>query len=127
MNRTITSALAAGMAAGLIVIAETQAGEHGGHDRTHYPYAAADTRIINRIDHLRRQQQASIRQGLRNGRLTSQEARRLRAEQRSIAARERVYRADGVLTVAERHDLYGALHQAERHIYNQVHDADRRY
>lgn len=127
MNKTLLSVLAMGMTAGLVLAAEVQAGERGAHERTHYPYAAAEARAISRIDHLQHRQQADIRQGLRNGSLTPQEARRLQAEQRSIAARERAYRADGVLTVAERRDLYGALHRAERRIYNQMHDAERRY
>ncbi len=125
MNKLMLSVLVMGMTAGLALAAEVQAGERGIHERTHYPYVTAPA--INRINHLQHRQQADIRQGLRNGSLTPQEARRLQAEQRSIAARERAYRADGVLTVAEHRDLYGALHRAERRIYNQMHDADRRY
>jgi uncharacterized membrane protein YebE (DUF533 family) len=78
------------------------------------------------IDGLQHRQQSQIREGMRNGSLTPQEARRLYGEQREIAALERSYRADGVLTRSERHDLREELRDAGRHIYNQSHDDDRR-
>lgn len=81
----------------------------------------------NGIDRMQYQQKQQIRQGIRNGDITRHEAQRLYAEQRQIAALERRYRADGVLTSAERRDLYGAMRDASRHIYNQSHDAQRRY
>ena len=64
---------------------------------------------------------------MRNGSLTRPEAQRLYAEQHAIAAQERAYRADGVLTGDERRDLYAELRDANRHIYNQSHDDDRRF
>jgi uncharacterized membrane protein YebE (DUF533 family) len=79
------------------------------------------------IDRMQYQQGRQIQQGIRNGSITQHEARRLYAEQRQIAALERRYRADGVLTGAERRDLYGKMREASRHIYNQSHDAQRRY
>ena len=79
------------------------------------------------IDRLQHQQQQQIRQGVHNGSLTRLEAQRLYAEQRAIAAQERAYRADGVLTGDERRDLYAELRDANRHIVNQSHDDDRRF
>ena len=122
----MNSTMLVGITVGLVLAATVRAAEYGSHEQAPYPQHVA-ARAIDRIYHLQHRQQAVIRQGLRNGRLTPREARRLQAEQRSIAARERAYRADGVLTVAERRDMYAALYRAEQHIYNQMHDAERRY
>ncbi len=92
-----------------------------GNDRGHGIHGASG------IDRLQHRQQQQIRQGMRNGSLTRPEAQRLYAEQRAIAGQERAYRADGVLTGDERRDLYAELRDANRHIYNQSHDDDRRY
>lgn len=78
------------------------------------------------IDRTQHQQQSQIRQGMRDGSITRPEARRLYGEQRQIAALERSYRADGMLTRDERRNLQGELRDADRHIYNQSHDNDRR-
>jgi len=87
---------------------------------------AHNLRSGNGIDRLQHRQQVQIRQGVRDGSLTSHEARRLQGEQRRIAALERHYRADGMLTRTERRNLRGELQHASRHIYNQSHDNDRR-
>lgn len=79
------------------------------------------------IDGLQYRQREKIRDGVRSGNLTQHEARRLLGEQREIAALERSYRSDGVLTRNERSDLRGELRDARRHIYNQSHDADVNY
>jgi len=81
---------------------------------------------IDRLQHRQHRQQVQIRYGVRNGSLIPHEARRLRGEQRRIAALGRHYRADGVLTRAERRNLRGDLQHANRHIYNQSNDNDRR-
>lgn len=95
---------------------------HGrGFDRGHGYRGAAG------IDRLQHQQRQQIQRGVRNGSLTRHEAQRLYGEQRSIAAQERAYRADGVLSGSERRDLYAELRDANQHIYNQSHDADRRF
>lgn len=90
-------------------------GWHGGRDWGH---------ARSGIDRQQYRQQAQIRRGLHDGSLTPQEARRLYGEQREIAQLERSYRADGVLTRAERSDLREELQDARRHIYNQSHDGD---
>jgi len=79
------------------------------------------------IDGAQQRQHEQIREGVRSGSLTPQEARRLGGEQRQIAALERRYRADGVLTRYERRDLNDELRDAGRHIYNQSYDADVSY
>ncbi len=96
-----------------------QRGWHGGRDWGH-------SRGASGVDRQQYRQQAQIQRGVRNGSLTQHEARRLYGEQRQIAALERSYRADGVLTRGERQDLRGELQDANRHIYNQSHDDDRR-
>ncbi|MDH4151843.1 MAG: hypothetical protein OEW79_06000 [Betaproteobacteria bacterium] len=104
-------------------------GWHGGRDWGHQRGFDRGHQVRGQggIDRLQHRQQAQIRQGVRNGSLTPHEARRLSGEQRQIAALERSYRADGVLTPAERRDLRGELRDADRHIYNQTHDDDRRF
>lgn len=72
------------------------------------------------------QQHRQIVQGIRSGELTPREARRLQAEQRAIRREERAYLADGRLSRGERRDLYQDLRSANRHIYNQTHDAQTR-
>lgn len=94
-------------------------GWHGGRDWGHGRSGGVDS-----AQHRQRDQ---IRDGVRNGSLTQHEARRLHGEQREIAALERSYRADGVLSRDERSDLRGELRDAQRHIYNQSHDADVNY
>lgn len=72
-------------------------------------------------------QHERIAQGLRSGELSRGEAQQLRAEQRAIRAKERLYKSDGVLTVAERRDLQHDQYLADRHIYLEKHDAEWRY
>jgi len=104
-------------------------GWHGGRDWGHQRgfNQGHQARGTSGIDRMQSRQQAQIRQGIRNGSLTPHEARRLATEQRQIAGLERRYRADGVLTRDERRDLRGELQDANRHIYNQSHDDDRRF
>ena len=75
---------------------------------------------INRIE---RREQARIRQGIRSGELTRQEARRLEAEQAKIRVNERFDRADGKFSSRERRQLQKDLRRASRDIYRQKHDA----
>jgi len=93
-------------------------GWHGGRDWGHGRSG---------FDGTQHRQREQIRDGVRSGSLTQHEARRLYGEQHEIAALERSYRADGVLTRNERSDLRDELSDARRHIYNQSHDADVNY
>ncbi len=104
-------------------------GWHGGRDWGHQRGLGQghNAQGASGIDRQQHRQQAQIRQGVRNGSLTPHEARRLQGEQLQIAGLERSYRADGVLTRDERRDLQGELRDANRHIYNQSHDDDRRF
>ncbi|MGD0826920.1 MAG: hypothetical protein ABSA09_02390 [Desulfobaccales bacterium] len=74
------------------------------------------------IDQREREQAAHIRQGLRDGSLTPQEARRLWAEQRRIRNTEAQMRADGILSPQERARLTGMQNRTSRGIYRARHN-----
>ena len=79
------------------------------------------------IDRREHREMERIQQGIRSGELTRNEARRLMNEQRMIRQEERQYKSDGVLTRDERKDLLQDLNAANQHIYNETHDAERRF
>jgi len=72
-------------------------------------------------------QRERIQGGVRSGELTRAERASLAAEQRGIRQEERQYRSDGRFTRDERRDVQQDLNVASRSIYNETHDADRRY
>lgn len=72
-------------------------------------------------------QRERLQDGWRDGSLTRSERHDLRDEQKAIRTEERAYKADGVLTRAERQDLQQDLNEASRHIYQEKHDAERRF
>ena len=78
---------------------------------------------VNKRQH---SQQARINQGVRSGELTKEEAKGLRAEEKSIRQEERAYKSDGTLTKAERKDLHQDLNQTSKDIYREKHDGDKR-
>ncbi|RLJ64808.1 hypothetical protein [Sulfurisoma sediminicola] len=71
-------------------------------------------------------QQQRIEQGWRSGDLNRNEVRRLEGEQRQIRQERRQYAADGNVDRFERADLRRDLNGADRHIYNERHDGNRR-
>lgn len=79
------------------------------------------------IDQRQAFQHNRIGQGIRSGELTRGEARGLMSEQRRIENIERAYRSDGHFSRDERADIQRRLDMAQRHIYRETHDADRRY
>lgn len=97
-----------------------QAGSRAGHHRPH------QHQRHNAVDHRQHNQADRIRQGVRSGELTKDEARGLVKEQREIRQLERQYKSDGVLTRDERRDLHKELNQASRHIYKEKHDGEKR-
>ena len=74
------------------------------------------------IDQREAAQELRIREGLRNGTLTPQEAGRLEAEQQRIRAAEARMQADGRLGYRDRAALDRMQDNAGRHIYRQSHD-----
>jgi hypothetical protein len=83
---------------------------------------AADASVSSRLD----RQQQRIEQGWRSGDLNRNEVRRLEGEQRQIRQERRQYAADGHIDRYERADLQRDLNRADRHIYNERHDGNRR-
>jgi hypothetical protein len=73
------------------------------------------------INTRQRHEQTRIRQGVRSGELTRQEAKRLELEQRKIRIQEQLARKNG-LTPKERARLQKELEKASRDIYKQKHD-----
>lgn len=71
-------------------------------------------------------QEDRVRQGVRSGSLTREEARGLRQEGREIRQLEREYKSDGVLSRDERKSLYQELNERSRAIYVEKHDDERR-
>jgi hypothetical protein len=93
------------------------------HDAQHRPPAAVRDPGVNARQH---SQHDRIAQGVRSGALTQDEAKALRADQRSIRQEERQYKSDGMLTRDERRDLHQDLNAASRSIYSEKHDAETR-
>lgn len=91
--------------------------------RAYEPGATKDPLVNQR----QRNQAHRINQGVRSGELTRDERATLGAEQRAIRQEERQYKSDGMLTRDERRDLHQDMNAASRHIYEEKHDAERRF
>ena len=78
------------------------------------------------VDRREHQQRQRIKQGVKSGALTKDEARALAAEQKAIRAKEREMKSDGSLTREERKELHHDLNEASKNIAEQKHDADTR-
>ena len=76
----------------------------------------------SRIDARQAWQQHRINRGLRSGQLTWGEYARLEREQARIAAHERIARADGHVSAAERYRLNRELNHASDDIYSLKHN-----
>jgi hypothetical protein len=73
-----------------------------------------------------REQHHRVAQGARSGQLTATERKDIAKEQQVIRREERVYKADGKLSPAERKDLHQDLNKTSSDIYKQKHDAQSR-
>jgi hypothetical protein len=73
-----------------------------------------------------RAQHDRIRQGVRSGSLTKDEAKNLSTEQRSIRQEERQYKSDGKMTHEERQDLRQDERAASKDIYQAKHNDQNR-
>ena len=78
------------------------------------------------IAHRQAEQKARIREGVRSGELTPEEARTLRVEQRLVRITKRAMRADGVVTPRERRVLNRQLNRTSRDISREKHDVQKR-
>jgi len=83
--------------------------------------------LAQSINDRERNQQQRIRQGIRGGELTRQEALRLEREQARIRfAEARARRSGGEFTPRERTRIQRELNQSSRHIRRQKHDRQDR-
>ncbi len=71
-------------------------------------------------------QEERIAQGVKSGELTKAEAKKLQGEEKALRTEKRAYKADGVVTPAERKDLHQDANQASKDIYAEKHDAEVR-
>lgn len=80
----------------------------------------------SQIDARQAAQERRIQQGVRSGDITRQEYRQLEAEQARIRAMERAAERDGRIDRREAAQIRDAQNAANRHIYQESHDGDRR-
>jgi hypothetical protein len=74
------------------------------------------------IDSRQQNQKARIRQGVKSGELTRNEARQLIKREARVVAAERKARADGDITRKEARKLDRSLDKASQKIFQQKHD-----
>ncbi len=79
-----------------------------------------------RIDAREHNQRGRIAQGVRSGELTRPETRRLVRGEVRLHRHERIAKADGVVTRAERNRLHHNAERMSRRIYRQKHDLQSR-
>ena len=75
----------------------------------------------------RRSDRQRIRDGVRSGQITRDEAREIRERERQIRAERRVYRSDGVITRDERREIRRDEREQDRYIRSQRRDSERRH
>ena len=78
---------------------------------------------VNKRQH---RQKDRIKQGVRSGELTKEEAKSLRGEQKAIHMKEKAFKSDGTLTKDERKDLHQDLNQSSQRIHEEKHDEEKR-
>ncbi len=76
-----------------------------------------------RIQQREQYEQQRIQQGIQNGSITPDEARRLEAEQSRIQQKEQRMKSDGNLSQRERARLNEQLNKANRDIYRESHNS----
>ena len=108
MNRTVIAAV-------LGLVASTSVAS--AHDR----YGGSN------IDRRQDRQEDRVHRGVRSGEITRYEYRRLEREQAHIRHMERNAKADGYVSHYERDRIRAAQNSANRHIYNEAHDGNRRW
>lgn len=77
---------------------------------------------VNRREH---HQKNRIRQGVKSGELSKEEAQTLKQEQKNIHSKEKEYKSDGTLSKEERKELHKELNEASQNIYEEKHDAEK--
>lgn len=94
------------------------------HDRRAYQQSQ---QFLQQIDARQDRQRERIVAGMREGRLTRGEFRRLKEEQHEIRAMEEHFLADGLIDVREFQRLDRALNAASDNIWSEKHDRQARY
>jgi hypothetical protein len=77
------------------------------------------------VRHRQVRQQERIRQGVRSGELTKEEARKLEQGERQIQQAKREARSDGVVTQEEKKEINEMQNKASKEIYEEKHDAEK--
>lgn len=72
-------------------------------------------------------QNVRINHGVVNGELTRRESRQLKRQQKHIQVEKKLAKADGVVTKRERGHIRHDQRVANRSIYRQKHDVQKRY
>jgi len=72
-------------------------------------------------------QNVRIDHGIVNGELTGREARNLKRQQRHIQTEKKIAKADGVVTRREKAHIRQDQRIANRNIYRQKHDTQKRH
>lgn len=91
----------------------------------HYP--GPPVRNYESVNARQREQQQRIREGVRSGELTRQEARRLESQEWRIRRNEaQARRSGGQFTPRERYRIERQLNHSSRDIYRQKHDRQDR-
>jgi hypothetical protein len=97
------------------------------HDQqSRFPAAAGAANRDPGVNQRQTWQRERVRQGVRSGELTHDEAKGLREERRGIRATEHEYKSDGSLSKDERSALHQDLNQSSKDIYSQKHDTEKR-
>lgn len=88
--------------------------------------SSVSTAEAGRVQRRGRHEAARIREGVRSGQLTRDEAKGLRQDQREIRKMAHDARADGAVTKEERSEIRNAQDAASKNIYGEKHDAEIR-
>lgn len=80
----------------------------------------------NQVARREHRQHHRIRQGVKSGELTKDEAKTLRTEQKEIREERHEMMSDGHLTKDEHKQLNQDLNAASQNIYEEKHDAEKR-
>ncbi len=78
------------------------------------------------VDRRQHRQKERIKQGVRSGEITKEEAKALRQEGMAIREKEKAFKSDGVVTREERRELHQDLNERSKHIVQEKHDAETR-
>src|SRR5689334_9698202 len=89
-------------------------------------FAAEPTKRTPGIHRREKNQARRIRQGVKSGELTKEEAQGLRQDEKQIRQMKRDAKADGTVTPEERQQINQSLTQESQKIYQEKHDAEKR-